>query len=224
MLKRESTAQCHSIVLDTTRTTYACQQSKYLGREKNGRQTSEEISQKKNGVNTIVRTNRPGCVLSHYTVLFLPVDIQHTPCPCWFFIVKERYHLCGHQNYDTDTTSYCCKGSRQRNAMPSYRYWIRREQHTHASNPDNVERDQNESQRKRDNKEKYVLYRSIRCERAVQVVLTKIAHRAAPFALRFGNSIYDTLCTPSSPGGKLRTADTVKSSRFFSTRYVKSGS
>ena len=31
----------------------------------------------------------------HNKPFFVPVDIQHTQCPCRFFL--ERYKLCGHK-------------------------------------------------------------------------------------------------------------------------------
>ena len=33
----------------------------------------------------------------HVKPFFLPVDIQHTHCPCRFFLL-ERCKLCGHEN------------------------------------------------------------------------------------------------------------------------------
>ena len=35
---------------------------------------------------------------------FQPVDLRHTPCPCWLLIILERHKLLCSQNYDRDTT------------------------------------------------------------------------------------------------------------------------
>ena len=46
------------------------------------------------------------CVL-HIKLFFLPVDIQHTQCPCRFLLL-ERYRLCGHK---TTTQRYYIPGT-----------------------------------------------------------------------------------------------------------------
>ena len=44
------------------------------------------------------------CMLFHIEPFFLPMDIKHTPCPCWFFVLG-RYKLCGHTPRHRDITS-----------------------------------------------------------------------------------------------------------------------
>ena len=44
---------------------------------------------------TLKTAVRSVCVL-HIKPFFLPVDVQHTQCPCLFFLL-EIYKLCGHK-------------------------------------------------------------------------------------------------------------------------------
>ena len=41
------------------------------------------------------------CVL-HIEPVFLPVDIQHTQCPCWFFLLERCKQALWSQNHDTE--------------------------------------------------------------------------------------------------------------------------
>ena len=72
------------------------------------------------------------CVLHIKTPVFLPVDTQHTQCPCRFFFL-ERYKLCDHK---TTTQRYHVVMYQQCNDLPLY--WIRQVRHTNASNPDGL--------------------------------------------------------------------------------------
>lgn len=44
------------------------------------------------------------CVCFSHKQSFLPVDIQHTRCPCWFFIPGDT--SCVVTNYDTEKIVY----------------------------------------------------------------------------------------------------------------------
>ena len=86
------------------------------------------------------RSRYVGVRVLHIKPYFLPVNIRHTPCLCWCFIL-ERYKLCVRNN----SVKEVC------NAMISYR--IRQQQYTHASNPGTLEeRRINERHRKKTRK------------------------------------------------------------------------
>ena len=61
------------------------------------------------------------CACFHIKPLFVPVDIQHTQCPCRFFLL-ERYKLCGHKT--TTEILHCTTVRRVDNAMTCHRQCI----------------------------------------------------------------------------------------------------
>ena len=76
------------------------------------------------------------CVCSsHSADFFLPVDIQHTPAPCCFFILERCKLLLWSQDYGTDTASSYHLVMLQKETMSCHAILprIRRAQYTHAS-------------------------------------------------------------------------------------------
>ena len=84
-----------------------------------------------------VHCHCPGCGVLHIKPFFLLVDIQHTQCPRWFFIL-ERYTLCGHKTTTQAATLYQVDSS---SAMPCHKMCA------YASYPDTLEREKKERQR-----------------------------------------------------------------------------
>ena len=84
---------------------------------------------------TYMITPPPLCVFFHIKPSFLLVDIQHTQCPRWFFVV-ERCDLCGHQSLIQAATLYQVDSSSS--TMPCRCAGLWQAQHTYASYPDTL--------------------------------------------------------------------------------------